>query len=568
MKKKNLLPLLFIPFLLPISGCNEEPLGDKYIFTLDPNGGEIEKKEVEVYSNRGVNLEEPTKEGKEFLGWYTGWSDSDIKIENGYKPSKDLTLYAKWNSYDLSYLNHEDKVIYVDKVSPNEVASPISKRAKEYYDETSAYIFSSWDFDYTTKINRDYQIKATYRKENVTFFDIEFPLYVLEDTSDNFTFTFRETMFDEPSNVFSYDLASFSIGLCFTSHFIDKIEATFNTLGFDNLEAHDYSEDSDQVDHIFSVLAHKKINDNDVICITLESMFYEKGWIANFNCGVEGNHLGLSRYVDNIMPYLREYLAKYDKSHTKLVIPGYSRGGAIANLLNVRIIDEGLLDMDNIYTYTFEAPAAVDASNTKEYNNCFNIINSADAITHVFPKEFNLKRIGTDIDIYREDVDKIIKASYKNVKIQPFVKNESFPTQKDFEEFFLNILLEIYPTREEFYNNIALDIMELIDIFTSLKWETISKIKDDFLAKGTAILTYLQNVELLKEFIIPYLEEDGVIYDEELLTRVFGKIKEILDSPSGKKIISTALVAMNNFSRVPIMHYPDVNYLLFTYLEY
>lgn len=568
-KKKNLFPILFIPFLLPLSGCNEEPLGDKYIFTLDPNGGEISKNEVEVYSNRGVNLEEPTKEGKSFLGWYTGWEEDDIRIDNGYKPSKDLTLYAKWDSYDLSYLNHDDEVIYVSNVTPNSLATPINKRAKEYYDETSAYIFDHWDFNYTTRINKDYEINPVFVKEDVTFFDVTFPLYVLEDDY-TFSFPFRESMFDEPSSTFVYDLACFSIGLNFSSHFVDKINNVYNTLEFDNLLIHEVEDKSSQTHDMLFSLAHKKINNNDIICLSLESMMYEKGWITNFDIGIEGNHQGFEGYVDTIMPYIKDYLSNphFTSESTKLFITGYSRGGSVAELLNVRILEEQLLSMDNVYVYTFEAPKAVDTSNTIEYKNCFNIINSADAITHVLPDEFNLKRIGTDIDVYSENIDKIVKGFNKDIKMPTFTKNDSFPTEHDFDEFFLDILLEIYPTRVLFYNNIAKDIMNLVDIFTSLKVETITKIEEDFSKKGVAILSYLQNPDLLKEFIIPYLIEDGVSFDEEQLDATFTKIKEILTSPSGKKIISTAIVALNNFLRIAYMHYPEVNYLLLLNYDY
>ena len=71
-------------------------IGNSYTVTFDPNGGEVSPTEREIIRGKSIEkLPTPTREGYGFAGWYTKAEDGE-KIDDSYKPNKDITLYAHW----------------------------------------------------------------------------------------------------------------------------------------------------------------------------------------------------------------------------------------------------------------------------------------------------------------------------------------------------------------------------------------------------------------------------------------------------------------------------------------
>ena len=69
---------------------------NSHTITLDPNGGEVNPSTIIVENGQPIRtLSKPAKIYKIFEGWYTD-SSYTTKIENGYVPTSDMTLIAKW----------------------------------------------------------------------------------------------------------------------------------------------------------------------------------------------------------------------------------------------------------------------------------------------------------------------------------------------------------------------------------------------------------------------------------------------------------------------------------------
>lgn len=73
-----------------------------YTVTFNPNGGTVTESTLTVTKGQtlGDTLPTPTKEGDEFLGWYTDESFTHKFVKES-KIVKDQTLYAKWKSSDI-----------------------------------------------------------------------------------------------------------------------------------------------------------------------------------------------------------------------------------------------------------------------------------------------------------------------------------------------------------------------------------------------------------------------------------------------------------------------------------
>ena len=100
-----LITLITSTFIISCGDDTEEP--KTVTITFNSNGGSIVESQVFVV---GVNyqLEIPTKEGYEFIGWYL---DAEFKVlvnSNDFTSDKDATLYAKWGEQGVYfYINYD-----------------------------------------------------------------------------------------------------------------------------------------------------------------------------------------------------------------------------------------------------------------------------------------------------------------------------------------------------------------------------------------------------------------------------------------------------------------------------
>ena len=115
-------------------------------------------------------------------------------------------------------------------------------------------------------------------------------------------------------------------------------------------------------------------------------------------------HLGFKSARDFAYEALKTYINStlcINKSETKIVIFGHSRGAATANLLGAYLIDGAgnLASKENIYTYTFATPNTIYVGNSNNkskapYNRIFNFVNPEDFVTKVLPSQWGFGRYG------------------------------------------------------------------------------------------------------------------------------------------------------------------------------
>ena len=91
---------------------------------------------------------------------------------------------------------------------------------------------------------------------------------------------------------------------------------------------------------------------------------------------------------------------------------------------------------------------------------------------------------------------------------------------------------------------------------------TDNKLKDDVSADYSAVLPALYSGEGMHDFIKPYLDEDGLVYDDDELLSYCNVVQEFLVQGPGSFLLVSFLLAKDNLLRAISMHYPDVNYAL------
>ena len=396
---------------------------------------------------------------------------------------------------------------------------------------------------------------------------------------------YNNDQFRHAATVFDDDLKMLSLASSGITDTTERATSFYETMYFDNFDYDGYEEISeDTVGYFF---AHKAIDNFDLFAVSVRGFNYGKEWANNFTIGSEGDHEGFSlrahevyldlvAYISNVLNDLQ----REAESEVKVWITGYSRGGAIAGLVadNLMRSDHFSIGEENLYTYTFEAPANVALENKVEYPNVFNLVNEADLVTYIPPEQYGLVRCGTDINIYSNQVERWLKKLDNHIELPRFFADSSagYTNEKGFITYLLNNLLVetedegSLATRAEYVNNYQDDLAYLIALFFDLPSSTTEKIQAAFAKlEGIQLMIALTGDDGLYNVIKPVLDEDEIEYDDAKLKSSTNKITTLIRSHISfiLNIIDASAGGVkesfsSNLSRATSMHYPEVTYVL------
>ncbi len=177
-----------------------------------------------------------------------------------------------------------------------------------------------------------------------------------------------------------------------------RMEKFLSDIGFGEFESNAKTDHPPTPDTIGVVAAKKTVIDDGepytLVTITVRGGGYYSEWASNFVVGSAdergGNHKGFYEARDRALLFITDYITRNTEGKTKLWINGFSRGGAVAGLIGAWFNDNiptisrfGIsLTREDIFTYTFEAPATTDRKNLerKNYNNIFNTVSENDFV--------------------------------------------------------------------------------------------------------------------------------------------------------------------------------------------
>ena len=161
-----------------------------------------------------------------------------------------------------------------------------------------------------------------------------------------------------------------------------------------------------------------------LIAVAARGAGYGAEWASNLTLGTAGEHEGFRDAVNKAKVTFDQFVADQVQSGEKVKywVCGYSRAGAVANMLAGDITDDLAkyhTTQKDVYGYTFEcaagADSAVDPDGTK-YPNIHNIINKLDAIPRVSLAAFGNNRYGVDylVPYYGNTADADENTAYYN----------------------------------------------------------------------------------------------------------------------------------------------------------
>ena len=404
-------------------------------------------------------------------------------------------------------------------------------------------------------------------------------------------YTYDDEFFLSDPKDYNEELSKLSLGTTFATATEMYGTFFFEDIEFDHVVCHDYDGNPTE-DTIGYFFGHRHIGEVDIVAVFIRGFNYGKEWANNFLIGKEGDHEGFNTRAQEIHQALKDYiprLALYypiSCSTVKLWLTGYSRGGAVANSLASLIMKDTRFTnaSDNMYVYTFEAPASLCEENAIAYPNVHNIINEADIITFIPPTQYGLHRCGVDYPIYNEDISTLIKSFDEEIEIPEFkaitdLTSEPLDSDAKVRDYVLTSIFEkdessssdksiFANTREEYVDNYQDGIGSGIGYIFALSSETRSAMLTAIQNMGFGAYTIIGDTSgtALKNFIQPYLDQDNVEYDEdELLSDCAVLIKAVQNLFLQVLLMYLSEDYKPSLDRLLDMHYPEVTYTLLKY---
>ena len=235
-------------------------------------------------------------------------------------------------------------------------------------------------------------------------------------------FFWDEGHFSYPASEYNPSLANLTLALAlssFASNYYGITEADqarnaidlLEQIGFDHIEVNHYFTIAPQEDSMGVIAAHKAIEAGGemytLIALSTRGSGYGMEWVGNFNLGTEGYHAGFYIAAREAYRFVTDYVYRhsmYFHDNVKLWVTGYSRGGAVANIVAAWLTQAGAiggisLEKENIFAYTFSTPRGVPRLILDEqsvYTNIHNVLSPADIVAWVAPQLWGFGRYGVD----------------------------------------------------------------------------------------------------------------------------------------------------------------------------
>lgn len=281
-------------------------------------------------------------------------------------------------------------------------------------------------------------------------------------------FYYSDNFFYENSTRYNNSLAVLTLGLELTSFsspkydnkYKDKIDEkkraeniieAYNKLGFKNSKYYNYDRPlSDDLDKTAFSFAKKIISNGQskdtLIAVVVRGGGYGAEWVSNFHVGNNGNAIGFDTAAKEILQKLKEYI-KFTKieGNLKLWITGYSRGGAVANILT-HYINEDRSDVyfslreNNIFAYTFATPSGYrkDDSNSINDDNLWNVVCANDIVPKLALARWGFSKYG-NTRVLPEYSSAALKKNYQNLTGKDF----DLSYANDAEVAITNVLYDV-----------------------------------------------------------------------------------------------------------------------------
>ena len=407
---------------------------------------------------------------------------------------------------------------------------------------------------------------------------------ILGQEKKEFSYSFDENAFQRNSDKPVKDIAMLAFDL--SVHITEdeelssreNLEKRYLDLGFENIYFNDEYYLSPTQDSVGYAIALKRVEKYVLVALTVRGLDYYLEWIGNFNCGNSGAHKNIQEVSSRAYMGLKGYIAplRAENLPVKILITGYSRGGAIAEFIGKALDDDIYggeiknVSTDDVFVYAFSAPkmAPLGYYKNTRYKNVINFVNSYDVIASFFPDYFGMARIGYDYDILQDNAIDVANELY-DVNVKPF---NNYYSSDSFEHFIKGLIDDLckqdpLSSRESYYERLFPAIKFICEIiyndapYSKSKANGVLTVLKDKISFGKIFDFISGDDNALYDDIRTALDEGGVIYDEKELELSYTVLVEFLQNCFNANRFEFAVkmyTVIENFNYSISWHTPEI----------
>ena len=420
--------------------------------------------------------------------------------------------------------------------------------------------------------------QPTYLKKTVTV-KME-ALLKGSDTPYNIEFEYDDELFLKDAENYDKELSLLSLGAAVSATYEDWAKDFLRDCEFSDALSHEMDIEPTE-ETLGYTLGHKSIDDSELFAVMIRGHEYKREWANNFIIGAEGDHAGWLAKATDLYTVLSNYVNQYKGEKTvKLWVVGYSRAGAISNLLSSLIFRGNGLSVTgkNMFVYTFEAPAPLIEEHALEYKNVHNIVNSADIVAYIPPTQYGLYRAGVDFEIYDANFGTYVTQFDSAITVPAWTYcdpsdfgGQTITNDKELTQYLINDIFEnknddniSAHTRALYVQNYQSGLSYSIGLLLGMSGATRSQLLADLQSNPFNMLYFYDTTGVsAANFLKTYLDRDNISYDNDQLVSACATLSNAVQNLFN--VVLSVYINPNysaNMTRILDMHYPEVTYCL------
>ena len=522
-----------------------------------------------------------------------------ITVAAGVKTVRTAVRERVRGPYWITWLDENGKVIDVTQAPYNKVPdheTPVKESADGY-----DYEFGEW-YPAVKPATEDAVYRARFlEKRNADAYRFRFYNHVTDENTCFVTY-YNDNYFKTPSSGYNPSLTTFALFLALSSgnksddpsHNADYAVELMKDIGCATVDVNDYYFlDKKETDNI-GVAVGIKYMDIPTVFILIRGSHYGAEFGGNLLVGPgNGEHLGFSLARQRAMEFIASVLRKNEVTgRVRMMTAGYSRGGAVSNLVASAITDmilDGTVEenlgvsviQDDMYGFCFEpALCQYDDSNRIDvYRNIVCVIDPNDIVAKVPPKQFGFTLYGRiywlksndrgSVNIMLRYMDKYFGEGMSGFyNVVSYVPQGNQSTLGKMLDSILHKAVSAFGDRERYVKDLqdtlVYTVYSIIDNLDAAKkafatFDPTNKRFDD-------LLPVIFSKEPLTKRISKHMEEFNILTDTDpkRMMPIVNQLYDLIRRSKPEDVISTFLAIRHNYKRMFTPHYPmgPICYLL------
>ncbi|MBQ6547762.1 MAG: hypothetical protein IJL79_02320 [Candidatus Methanomethylophilaceae archaeon] len=526
-----------------------------------------------------------------------------ITVAAGVKAIRTAVNDRRNTVHRITWLDEDGGIIDISEVRHNEV--PQHDALLKSSTEECDYAFDDW-YPVRKPATEDaiYRARFLELRRNGDARIFSFYNHVTDENCRFVTY-YNDGYFDTPSSGYNASLTTFALFLALSSgnkaddpsHNADFAIDLMRKIGCDRVEVNDYYLlDRKRLDDIGVVVGIKDA-DMPTVFILIRGSYYGSEFGGNLIVGTGkdsgGRHEGFSTAKDRAMEFVRSVLKKHGvEGRVRMMTTGYSRGGAVSNLVASTITDmilDGTVEdelgvsviQDDMYGFCFEpALCQYDDSNRSDvYRNIVCVIDPNDIVAKVPPVQFGFTLYGRiywlktndagRVDLMRRYMDRYFGEGMSDFyNVVDFQSQSGMGTLDEMIGSILSKAVSAFGDRDhyaaELQDSLSYTVYSIIDNLDEAKRAFASL--DPTNASFEDLVPVLFKKGPLIKRVTRHFDEFNILTntDPNRMKPLISQAYDLIRRSKPEDVLAAFIAIRHNYKRIFTPHYPmgPISYLL------